>query len=85
MNLKKQRNANTVYNLNPSDNIVKFNINKSNLEIEHVELFDISGKIFKTKLYNNNFISLKGFETGIYFVRLTFKIGNSLLKRIVKK
>ncbi|MDG5493211.1 T9SS type A sorting domain-containing protein [Psychroserpens sp. SPM9] len=69
---------------NPTNNKVKFNINRTNLEIENIELFDISGKKSKIKLDSNDSINLKDFEVGIYFVRLTFKNGNTLLKRIIK-
>ncbi|WP_047546561.1 T9SS type A sorting domain-containing protein [Psychroserpens sp. Hel_I_66] len=69
---------------NPTDSKVTFDINTTSLEIEHVELFDITGKVSKIKLDNDS-INLEKFENGVYFVRLIFKNGNTLLKRIIKK
>jgi hypothetical protein len=70
---------------NPTDNNITFDINTTNLEIEHVELLDISGRTSKIKLDNIDSISLENFETGIYFVRFTFKSGITLLKKVIKK
>ena len=70
---------------NPTDNKIMLDITRTNLEIEHVELFDISGKSSKIKLENNNSINLKHYKSGVYFVKITFKTGKFLFKKVIRK
>ncbi len=85
LNVEDYNLSNLAIYPNPTDNKVTIDINETNLEIEHVELIQISGKSSKIKLDSNGSINLKDYEAGIYFVRITFKTGNTLLKRIIKK
>jgi len=85
LNLEEYNSPKVTIYPNPTDNKVTFDINTTNLVIEDVELFDISGRSSRIKFNSNNSINLKDFETGIYFVRLTFKNGNTLLIKIIKK
>lgn len=70
---------------NPTENIVTFDTNKTNLKVEQIQLLDIFGRISEIEFSSNNSINLKGFESGIYFIRMSLKGGKSILKKIIKK
>ncbi|MCB0434441.1 MAG: T9SS type A sorting domain-containing protein, partial [Mangrovimonas sp.] len=69
---------------NPTDDKLWFDINKTDLESDKVELMDINGKGVKIKLNDDNSISIENLENGIYFLKLKFKNGSVLLKKIIK-
>lgn len=68
---------------NPSNGI--FNIASGNLSIEKVEVYDVTGKIIKSNVAeNNSLIDLTDASSGIYFVKITAN-EQSTVKRIIKK
>jgi Secretion system C-terminal sorting domain len=69
---------------NPTDGLL--NIISPDEPITGVEVYDVRGRrIYETHFINNSYTAnLESLETGIYFVRITTKIGQ-ITKKIVKK
>lgn len=64
---------------NPSDNLV----NVSGVDVSRLELMNLSGQVVATS--STNQISLSEFNQGIYFLKVSDKLGKSLVRKIVRK
>lgn len=76
-------NSTTLYP-NPTTGV--FRIENSELSIEHVEVYDVYGKLLTSVEINDNVaeIDASGFASGVYFVRVITEKG-MVTKRIVKR
>lgn len=85
LSTKDDKLSNVIIYPNPTSNEVKIDLGTMNLEVQTIELLDINGKSSKIALDKNNLIHLKNYKSGIYFVRLQFKNGQTLMKKIIKE
>ncbi len=64
---------------NPAKNVVNID---SEFEIEKLELLNPSGQ--QIAVSTNNQFYINSFESGMYFIRVTFKDGSSIIQQFVK-
>ncbi len=85
LSTKDNELSNVIIYPNPTSNEMKVDLGNMDLEVTTIELLDISGKSSKIALDKNNLIHLENYKSGIYFVRIQFKNGQTLLKKIIKE
>jgi hypothetical protein len=67
---------------NPTNSIVFL---KANEEIKQIDVYDLNGKIIsKHDRAAGNFVDFRQFQTGIYFVRISFE-NSVIVKKVVKQ
>lgn len=69
---------------NPTNDIVKFG-SKSNIILVDAKLYDTNGKLVLDKKVENNSLSIKQLNSGMYLVILKDKSGNSYTQKVIKK
>ncbi|WP_156169010.1 T9SS type A sorting domain-containing protein [Kordia jejudonensis] len=85
LSTEEEKLSNVVVYPNPTSDEVKIDLGTINLEVDTIALLDIHGKRSNVTLDKNNVIQLKQRKSGIYFVKIRFKNGQTLLRKIIKK
>lgn len=75
------------FNIYPNSVMNQFTISSGNIELMDILIYDITGKLVLTKndIYNHNIISVDQLKSGFYFVQINDNLGNTSIKRIIKK
>ncbi|MDO5980171.1 polysaccharide lyase family 8 super-sandwich domain-containing protein [Flavivirga spongiicola] len=69
---------------NPTNSVLNIGISDASVQTKNVQLIDISGKI----IYNNKSkkpIRVNDFAKGLYFLRITTKENNKIVKKVIVK
>lgn len=81
-------NANNMVSIfpNPVKDLVNIHIDKKNNDEVQLQIFDVTGKAVFNKATRglNNYINLSNYNSGLYFVRVTFQ-GNTYSTKLVKE
>jgi hypothetical protein len=66
---------------NPTSNILNIKSLDNHQSIKNIEILDITGKsILKRNFENENFITLRGINSGVYLIRIVSNKGIATLK-----
>ena len=78
--------ATTIFGLypNPTDNIITLKTSAEH-ECEMVEVFSIDGRLIKSQTNDFSNINVEDINSGIYFVRIRFRNGETFTEKVVIK
>ncbi len=80
-NFAKAKNKVTIYP-NPTTNILNI---KTNQLIENIEIYDVVGRLVLNNQVVDNQIDISNLDIGIYYLKVRFKNGELVTRKLVKK